>query len=62
MKNKKIRYTLLILAAVIFVVILVIILTFKGRVKKELRILSRLGLLCLVLQMRRDGMDFIMKE
>ena len=30
MKNKKIRYTLLILAAVIFVVILVIILTFKG--------------------------------
>lgn len=34
MKNKKIRYTLLILATVIFVVILVIILTFKGRVKK----------------------------
>lgn len=35
MKNKKIKYILLILAAVVFVLTLVVILTFRGRMKNE---------------------------
>lgn len=43
MKNKKMRYILLVLAVVIFILTLVIILTFKSRVKKEAKDSIKVG-------------------
>ena len=43
MKNKKIRYILVILAVVIFISTLVIILTFKGRGRRESKDVIKVG-------------------